>query len=212
VVYMGLESFRIEIPQGTLDDLKSRLERTRWPDEVKGSGWSMGTNLDYMKELTDYWQHKYDWRKHEAKLNEFKQFKTKVDGTEIHFIHERSKNPNATPIILFHGWPDSFYRFHKVIPMLADPARYGGDPNNSFDVIVPSIPGTGFSERKAMAPDALADLFAELMTEVLGYKKFVSAGGDGGTLITKSLSLNHPEVLIGIHLWVSFARCLHARR
>ncbi|HSD58132.1 MAG TPA: epoxide hydrolase [Methanotrichaceae archaeon] len=197
---MSLESFHIKIPQETLDDLKKRLERTRWPDEVKGSGWSMGTNLDYMKELADYWQHKYDWRKHEAKLNKFNQFKTKVDGTEIHFIHERSKNPNSTPIILLHGWPDSFYRFHKVIRRLTDPARYGGDPNNSFDVIVPSIPGIGFSERRAMAPDALADLFAKLMTEVLGYKKFVSAGGDGGTLITKSLALNHPDVLIGIHL------------
>jgi hypothetical protein len=123
---MSLESFRIEIPQETLDDLKSRLEKTRWPDEVEGSGWSMGTNLDYMKELADYWQHKYDWRKHEAKLNKFNQFKTKVDGTEIHFIHERSKNPNATPIILLHGW-QFVLPFPCSNPMLADPARYGGD-------------------------------------------------------------------------------------
>jgi len=197
---MSIQSFKIAIPQATLDDLRERLARTRWPDEVEGAGWEYGTNLQYMKELADYWQDTYDWRKHEAELNTFAHFKAEVDGVGIHFIHERGKGPNPTPLLLLHGWPDSFYRFHKAIPILTDPARFGGDPHTSFEVVVPSIPGTGFSERKAMNNDALADLFATLMTEVLGYQKFVSAGGDGGTLITMSMARNHPNVLTAIHL------------
>jgi epoxide hydrolase len=197
---MTVTPFEINISQSVLDDLQDRLERTRWTDEVKGSDWSMGPRQKYMKELVNHWLHKYDWRKHEAALNELSQFTANVDDTQIHFIHERGKGPNPTPILLLHGWPDSFYRYHKVVRRLTDPAGYGGDPNNSFDVIVPSIPGTGFSERKPMSADALADLFAKLMTETLGYEKFISAGGDGGTLVTMSLALNHPELLIGIHL------------
>jgi pimeloyl-ACP methyl ester carboxylesterase len=195
-----IRPFAIKIPQSALDDLQARLKRTRWPDEADGAGWSMGTNLAYMKDLAEYWQHHYDWRKHESELNQFHQFKTEVDGVEIHFIHERGKGPNPTPIILLHGWPDSFYRFHKVIPMLTDPARFGGDPNNCFDVVVPSLPGFGFSERKAMIYDTAADLFAKLMTDMLGYQKFVSAGGDGGSMISQSLALKYPDRLMGIHL------------
>jgi epoxide hydrolase len=147
---MKIKPFTIKIPQTTLNDLQERLARTRWPDEVEGAGWSMGTSLTYLKELVDYWQHKYDWRKHEAKLNQFKHFKAAVDGVNIHFIHERGQGPNPVPIILTHGWPDSFYRYHKIIPMLTDPVKYGGKAEDAFDVIVPSIPGFGFSERKAM--------------------------------------------------------------
>lgn len=197
---MSIQPFKINVPQYVLDDLQERLKHTRWTDEVKDSGWSMGTNRDYMKELVDYWQHKYNWRKHEEELNKFKQFRAQIDGIGIHFIHERGKGPNPTPIILTHGWPDSFYRFHKVIPMLTDPASYGGNPNNSFDVIGPSIPGYGFSDRKALTEDVIADLWVKLMTEVLGYEKFAAAGGDHGTLITKSLALNHPDVITAIHL------------
>lgn len=197
---MSIQPFKIDIPQATLDDLRERLARTRWTDEVEGSGWTYGVNLGYMKELANYWQHTYDWRKHEAALSTFAHFKANVDGVGIHFIHERGKGPNPTPLLLLHGWPDSFYRYHKVIPRLSDPASYGGDPNNSFDVIVPSVPGVGFSDRKAMNNDAHASLFAKLMTEVLGYQKFVSAGGDGGTLITMSMARNHPDVLTAIHL------------
>jgi len=197
---MSIQPFQINVPQNVLQDLKERLARTRWPDEVEGAGWDYGTNLDYMKGLVDYWQNKYDWRAQEAELNRFSQFRTEVNGTGIHFIYERGKGPDPIPIILTHGWPDSFYRFHKVIPMLTDPAVYGGDPNNSFDVIVPSIPGYGFSDRKAMTEDDVADLWVKLMTEALGYERFAAAGGDYGTLITRSLALNYPDLLIAIHL------------
>ena len=197
---MSIQPFTIAIPQATLDDLRARLARTRWTDEVEGSGWTHGADLGYMKELADYWQHIYDWRKHEAALNTFAQFKTDVDGVGIHFIHERGKGPNPTPLLLIHGFPDSFYRYHKVIERLTDPAKYGGDPNTSFDVIVPSIPGTGFSDRITLDDERNADLFAKLMTQVLGYEKFVSAGGDHGAIITQSLARKYPELLIGIHL------------
>ena len=197
---MSIQPFKITIPQATLDDLRERLARTRWPDEAEGSGWTYGISLVYMKDVADYWLHSYDWRKHETALNTFAHYKADVDGVGIHFIHERGKGPNPTPLLLVHGFPDSFYRYHKVIDRLTDPAKYGGDPNNSFDVIVPSIPGTGFSDRVTFSDDTNADLFAKLMTEVLGYGKFVSAGGDHGAIITQALARKHPEILIGIHL------------
>lgn len=197
---MSIQPFTIDIPQATLDDLHERLARTRWPGEAEGSGWTYGISLAYMKEVADYWLHRYDWRQHEAALNRFAQFKTEVDGVGIHFIHERGKGPNPKPLLLLHGFPDSFYRYHKVIDRLTDPAKYGGDPDTSFDVIVPSIPGTGFSDRVTFSDDTNADLFAKLMTEVLGYEQFVSAGGDHGAIITQALARKHPELLIGIHL------------
>jgi len=197
---MSIHLFHMDIPQATLDDLHERLARTRWPDEVEGAGWDYGTNLEYMKELADYWQHTYDWRTHETALNTFAHFKADVDGVGIHFIHEHGKGPNPTPLLLLHGWPDSFYRFHKVIPMFTDPARFGCDPNLSFDVVVPSLPGFGFSDRKVLTDDAQASLFAKFMAQVLGYQKCIAAGGDVGANITRSLALHHPEVLIGIHL------------
>jgi pimeloyl-ACP methyl ester carboxylesterase len=197
---MNIQPFTIAVPQATLDDLHERLARTRWPDEAEGSGWAYGISRAYLKEVADYWLHRYDWRTHEAALNRFAQFKAEVNGIGIHFIHERGKGPNPTPLLLIHGFPDSFYRYHKVIDRLTDPAKYGGDPHTSFDVIVPSIPGTGFSDRVPKSDDANADLFARLMTEVLGYKHFVSAGGDHGAIITQALARKHPERLIGIHL------------
>src|SRR6202158_1706294 len=130
---MSIQSFKIAIPKATLDDLRERLAHTRWPDEVEGAGWDYGTNLQYMKELTDYWQRQYDWRKHEAKLNTFTQFKAEIDDVGIHFIHERGKGPNPLPIILTHGWPGSFFEMVKIIPLLTDPAGHGGDPADSFD-------------------------------------------------------------------------------
>jgi pimeloyl-ACP methyl ester carboxylesterase len=200
---MGIQPFQVNIPQATLDDLRERLARTRWPDEVEGAGWDYGTNLQYMKEFVDYWQHKFDWRKQEAKLNQFAQFRAEVDGVGIHFIHERGKGPNPTPILLIHGWPDSFYRMYKIIPLLTDPARYGGGPADSFDVIVPSLPGFGFSDRPnavGMRSTRAAELLAQLMTDVLGYKRFAAAGGDIGSRVARLLALAHPESLVGIHL------------
>jgi pimeloyl-ACP methyl ester carboxylesterase len=197
---MNVQPFTIAVPQATLDDLHERLARTIFPDDAEGSGWADGISLAYLKEVANYWLHRYDWHQHEAALNRFAQFKAEVDGVGIHFIHERGKGPNPTPLLLLHGFPDSFYRYHKVIDRLTDPAKYGGDPDTSFDVIVPSLPGTGFSDRVTKSDDANADLFARLMRDVLGYEQFISAGGDHGAIITQALARKHPELLIGIHL------------
>src|SRR5258708_10056134 len=192
--------FQINIPQSTLDDLQERLKQTRWTNEPQDSGWSMGASLIYMKDLVDDWQRTYDWRKQEAKLNQFNHFKAEVDGVEIHFILERGQGPNPTPILLTHGWPDSFYRFYKIIPMLTDPEKFGGKATDSLDVVVPSMPGFGFSERKAMPATAVAEVWAKLMTEVLGYDTFTAAGGDLGADVTKELALKHPDIVTAIHL------------
>ena len=200
---MSIHPFKIAIPQVTLDELRERLARTRWPDEVEGAGWDYGTNLDYLKQLTGYWQHTFDWRAQEARLNQFAHFKTEIDGLMIHFIHERGKGPNPLPLILTHGWPDSFYRMHKIIPMLTDPESFGGNAADSFDVIVPSIPGFGFSDsvrKPGWTVKQTAELWASLMRDVLGYQRYAAAGGDGGSPISQLLALNHPASVIGIHL------------
>jgi microsomal epoxide hydrolase len=197
---MTVQPWTIAAPQAILDDLGERLARARWIDAAQDDDWIYGIDLGYMRELVDYWQHRYDWRTHEAGLNRFAHFRADVDGVGIHFIHERGKRSNPTPLLLLHGFPDSFYRYHKVIERLTDPAKYGGDPSTTFDVIVPSIPGTGFSDRVTMDDDANADRFAKLMTEVLGYERFISAGGDHGAIITQALARKYPELLIGIHL------------
>ena len=199
-VKMSVQPFEVHIPDTILHDLHDRLAHTRWPDEIPDSGWDNGTNLDYLKELVDYWHYKFNWHEQEVKLNKFSQFKTLVDGVNIHFIHMRGKSANPLPIILTHGWPDSFYRFYKVIPMLTDPERFGGNAEDSFDVIIPSLPGFGFSSRMTMSDRAVADLWAKLMIESLGYKKFTAAGGDLGSGVTKFLALKHPDVVAGIHL------------
>jgi len=133
---MSVQPFTITIAQRMLDDVHERLARTRWPDEVDGAEWDYGTNLAYLKTLVDYWQYHFDWRAQEAKLNHFAHFRAQIDGFGVHFIHERGKGPNPLPIIITHGWPDSFYRMHKIIPLLTDPASFGGDP---FDVNVKGI-------------------------------------------------------------------------
>jgi len=191
--------FTISVDQAVLDDLRRRLAETRWPDEGEGAGWSMGTDLSYMKRLTQHWQRKYDWRAHEAQLNKLPQFTADVDGTTLHFIHQRGQGPNPTPLLLLHGWPDSFYRYHKVVPLLADPARYGGDAESAFDVVVPSIPGFGFSERTPMPNDLVGDLLVKLMT-ALGYERFVAGGGDLGSMIALSIARRHSASLLGLHL------------
>ena len=200
---MTIHPFSENIPQATLDDLRERLARTRWPDEVEGAGWDYGTNLAYLKELVAYWQHDYDWRAQEARLNQFAQYKTDMNGRLIHFIHERGKGPHPLPLILTHGWPDSFYRMHKIIPMLTDPESFGGNAADSFDVIVPSIPGFGFSDsvrKPGWTVKQTAELWASLMRDVLGYQRYAAAGGDGGSPISQLLALNNPASVIGIHL------------
>ncbi|PSL47340.1 pimeloyl-ACP methyl ester carboxylesterase [Chitinophaga niastensis] len=192
-----MKPFKIEIAQDVLNDLKTRLTLTRWTDEPENAGWNYGTNPTYLRELVDYWQNKYDWRKQEEMLNSFPQFKADIDGITIHFIYVKGKGANAKPLILTHEWPDSFYRFYKVIPMLTDPASHGGDANQSFDVIIPSIPGFGFSGQVAVSSVKTAELWAKLMTVVLGYKTFFAAGA---SFTTKTLALQYPDTVKAIHL------------
>jgi pimeloyl-ACP methyl ester carboxylesterase len=199
---MTLRPITINVPAETLDDLRYRLARTRWPDEVEGADWDYGTNLDYMKELVDYWLHTYDWRAREAELNRFAHYAADIDGKAIRFIHERGKGPDPMPLVLFHGWPDSICRYLKLIPMLTDPAAYGGDPADSFDVVVPSLigdPGMSRSD-KAQPLAKMAEFAYRLMTEELGYRRFGAGGGDGGSPISQILGVRHPESIVGLHL------------
>src|SRR5258708_12973295 len=195
---MSIQSFPIALPQTTLDDLRFRLARTRLPDEVQGAGWDYGTNLGYVKKLLDYWHRQYDWRKQEVALNHFHHFKAEIEGVGIHFIHERGKGPNPLPLVLFHGWPDSFYRYHKLIPLLTDPASSGGDPADSFDVIVPSLPGFGFSDRprkRGWKTSEANALWAHLMRDLLRYHRYRPAAWDTATPVPHFLSPPPPPSL-----------------
>ena len=200
---MSVKQFSIQIKQEVLNDLNYRLDHFRWPDQLKDSGWERGTEIDYLRSLVSYWRNHFDWRKEESELNRLSQFHCDVDGIDVHFVHERGKGPNPLPIILTHGWPDSFIRYQKIIPLLTDPARYGGSQEDSFDVIVPSLPGFGFSGRpnqSGVNSFCVSELWTKLMTEKLGYSKFAAAGGDIGSGVTRYMALNHPELLFGIHL------------
>lgn len=201
---MSVQPFTIDVSQATLDDLQHRLAQTRWPDEAQESGWAYGTNLDYLKQLVDYWRRSYDWRAQEAQLNQWPHAQAEIEGSRIHFIHVRGKGGNPTPLLLIHGWPDSFYRYYKLIPQLTDPASFGGDPDESFDVIVPSLPGFGFSERPnvsgGMKSLRSAELLSKLMHEELGYQRYVVAGGDVGSRVARLIALAHPEQVMGLHL------------
>ncbi len=195
--------FTIEVPEETLADLRERLARTRWPDEPPGAGWRYGTSLAYMKDLAAYWRERYDWRRHEAILNGFRQFTVQIGGIELHFIHEPGVGPRPLPLLLSHGWPGSVWEFHRILPLLTDPGRFGGDPADAFTVVAPSLPGYGFSFRPnqpRFGVVEIARLFAELMTGVLGYERFGAQGGDWGAFVTARLAADHPERLVGIHL------------
>jgi pimeloyl-ACP methyl ester carboxylesterase len=195
--------FNWEVPERTLQDLRWRLERTRWPDEVEAAGWEYGANLAYLKELIEYWRTHFEWRAQERAINQFAHYTATLDGISIHFIYERGRGPNPQPLVLTHGWPSSFFEMHKVIPLLVDPASYGADPAHAFDVIVPSLPGYGFSERvrqPGLTRTRIADLWARLMTDVLGYRRFGAHGGDIGAGITTELGRRYPDRLLGIHL------------
>ncbi len=180
-----------------------------WPDEVPGESWRYGTDLAYMKELVAYWRDRYDWRVHEAALNRFRHFTVPLAGIDLHFIHEPGVGPSPMPLLLSHGWPGSVWEFHALIPMLTDPARFGGDPADAFTVVAPSLPGYGFSFRPNQPRFGIlqiADVFAELMTGVLGYARFGAHGGDWGCAITARLGVAHAERLSGIHLTNLFVR------
>lgn len=199
---MKVEPFRIQIPSGAIDDLRQRLTRTRWPDAIPGTGWEYGADLDYMKQLVDYWLTKFDWRQQEAGLNRFRHFRAEVDGLGVHFIHEMGKGPKPLPIVITHGWPGSFAEMTKIIPLLTDPAAHGGDPADAFDVVVPSMPGYGFSGRpsqRGMNVFRFAELWVKLMAG-LGYPRFGAQGGDFGAGVSTALGLYHADHIIGLHL------------
>jgi microsomal epoxide hydrolase len=196
------DAFRIEVPEEVLRDLRQRLENTRWSYQAPGTTWDAGTDSDYLKELVAYWRTSYNWRTHEAALNRFAHFKRIVDGIGIHFIHERGRGPKPFPLILTHGYPDSFYRFLKLIPMLTDPEAYGGRAEDSFDVVVPDLPGYGFSGRPP-EPGTLFrvnDLWAQLMSDALGYQRFGAHGGDWSGTVTEQLARSHADSVVAIHL------------
>ncbi|MFJ8579516.1 epoxide hydrolase family protein [Micromonospora sp. NPDC093277] len=194
--------FRIEIPQHRLDDLRHRLANTRWPEVLPGAGWEAGVPLDYLKDLADYWQTTYDWRAHEARLNEFPQFTTVIDGQNVHFLHVPSPEPDALPLILTHGWPGSVVEFMNVIGPLTDPARHGGDPADAFHVVAPSLPGFGFSSPLAgpgWGTSRVARAWAELMSR-LGYHRYGAQGGDTGAIVSPELGRIDPDHVIGVHV------------
>ena len=203
--YRGQDSivpFKIHVADSVLTDLKQRLARTRFPGEIAGSDWDYGTNLAYLKELVTYWREKFDWRAAEQRLNQFDQFTTNIDGLDIHFIHQRSKNPNAMPLAVTHGWPGSIVEFTKIIGPLTDPAAHGGNPNDAFHVVAISLPGFGFSGKpteRGYSPERIAGIIAKLMAR-LGYSRYGLQGGDWGSSISRFVALNDASHVAGLHL------------
>jgi pimeloyl-ACP methyl ester carboxylesterase len=198
----GIHPFRIDVPQADLDDLRARLDMTRWPDELPGVGWAYGVPRGYLKELTRYWSHEYDWRAAEARLNQWPQFTTTIDEANIHFAHVRSPEPDAIPLIITHGWPGSIVEFAEIAGPLTDPRAHGGDPSDAFHLVVPSIPGFGLSgptRQTGWEFRRIAAAFGELMRR-LGYRRYGAQGGDWGAVISRELGRTHPDQIIGVHL------------
>jgi pimeloyl-ACP methyl ester carboxylesterase len=194
--------FRVNVPDTVLDSLRARLRDTRWPEREAVEDWSQGIPLAYMQEVCRYWADKYDWRAREARLNEFAQFRTKIDGLGIHFLHVKSPNPKALPLVITHGWPGSVVEFLKVIRPLSDPAAFGGDAKDAFHVVAPSLPGYGFSDKPqhtGWGVERIGRAWAQLMSR-LGYGRYVAQGGDWGAMVTTSIAQADPEHCAGIHL------------
>ncbi len=209
-----VEPFKIDVPQQVLDDLRERLKRTRWPDEIPGTGWSRGVDLAYMKELVAYWLDEYDWRKEEARLNRYEHFKADVDGAAIHFLKENGKGADPMPLFMMHGYPWSFNLLLKIIPMLTDPESHGGNAKDAFTVIVPSIIGFGFSEyprKQGFGFQHHPERYDKLLTEGLGFKRYGIEGGDWGGFLTAPFGFLKPDNLIGIHLNCLFPRICDER-
>ena len=200
---MDVQPFKIQITDAALEDLQQRLGRTRWPGEIPGSGWDYGADLTFVREMVEYWRTGFDWRAQEKAINTFDHFRASVDGLGIHFIHQRGKGPDPLPLIITHGWPGTFFELLKIVPLLTDPVAHGGDASDSFDVVLPSLPGYGFSDRPVkpgMNLARIAGLWARLMTEGLGYGRFGAQGGDWGAGVTARLGLDHGDHVMGIHL------------
>jgi len=197
------EPFRLHVEQRAIDDLRARLALTRFPDQAPGEPWAYGTDVAYLRELVAYWRDGFDWRAQEARLNTFAQYKAPVHGIDLHFLHVEGRGPKPLPLLLSHGWPGSVFEFLELIPRLTDPARFGGDPADAFTVVAPSLPGYGLSfapGQPRFGVEAIADCFAELMTAVLGYRRFAAQGGDWGAFITSRLGTVHADKLIGLHV------------
>jgi pimeloyl-ACP methyl ester carboxylesterase len=202
-----IRPFTVAIPDAEIADLKQRLARTRWPDRETVPDWSQGVRLENARSLIDYWAREYDWRRFESELGHFPQFLTEIDGLDIHFIHVKSKNPNALPLILTHGWPGSIVEFLKLIGPLTDPVAFGGRVEDSFDVVIPSLPGFGFSGKPTetgWTVSRIAAAWVELMKR-LGYTNWVAQGGDWGAVVTSALGMLRPDGLLGIHLNSQYA-------
>jgi pimeloyl-ACP methyl ester carboxylesterase len=194
--------FLIQVPQVELDDLRERLRRTRWPDELAGVGWSRGVPLGYLKNLAEYWRTSYDWRAQEAQLNELAQFITVIGDQTLHFVEVRSPEPNALALLLIHGWPGSFVEFSKVIGPLTDPRSHGADPKNAFHVVAPSIPGHGFSiplSGPGRTHRRNAETYKELMSR-LGYTFYGVQGGDHGAFEAPEVAKADPDRVVGVHM------------
>ena len=203
-----IKPFKVEISNEILQNINSKVKNYQWHEMPDDGGWDYGTNLDYMKEFAEYWSSKFDWKKTEEKINKFRNFKTNIDGIDIHFIHEKGSGSNPKPLLLNHGWPGSIVEFLDIIDELAHPENYGGNMQDGFDVIVPSLPGYGFSGRpsRPIGPRKMASIFNSLMTNSLSYEKYISQGGDFGGTICTWLAYDFPESLLGIHINILITR------
>jgi len=197
-----MRQFRLAVADAELEDLRLRLGCTRWPAELEGAGWDYGVPLSYLQELVEYWRTGYDWREHEARLNRVPQFITEIDGARIHFLHQRSPEPDALPLVVTHGWPGSVVEFLNIIGPLSDPRAHGGDPSDAFHVVAPSLPGYGFSgptRERGWNPRRIARAWSELMTQ-LGYERYGAQGGDWGSAVARELAGLDADRVVGIHL------------
>jgi hypothetical protein len=198
-----VEPFKINIADDILEDLKNRLRRTRLAPDFSNEDWGYGTNGAYLQDLLRYWEQDFDWRAQERAMNMFSHFRVRIDDVPVHLIHERGRGPQPMPLIMSHGWPWTFWDLQKVIRPLTDPAAFGGDPADAFDVIVPSLPGFGFST-PLKVPDVnfvrIAEIWRTLMQDVLGYQKFAAQGGDYGAFVTAQLGHKYAADLYGVHV------------
>ena len=203
----AVNPIRIDIPQDVLDDLHDRLARTRWPDELEGVDWSYGVPLDYVRELVDYWRTGFDWRTHEARLNAYPQFTTTIDGQQVHFVHVRSPEPRALPLICTHGWPMSVFEYLDLAGPLSDPAAHGGDPADAFHLVIPSVPGVAFSgptTEPGWDTRRVARAWVALMAR-LGYERYGAHGNDGGSQISPEVGRYDRKQVVGVHVTQLFS-------
>jgi len=203
-----IKSFKVDISEEILQNIYSKVKNYQWHEMPNDGGWDYGTNLDYMKEISNYWVNKFDWRKTEEKINKFKNFKSNIDGIDIHFILEKGSGLNPKPLLLSHGWPGSIIEFLHIVEKLAHPEKFGGKEEDAFTVVVPSLPGYGFSGKpaKPIGPRKMAYIFNILMTDVLGFKKYIAQGGDFGGTIATWLAYDFPKNLLGIHINILITR------